>query len=75
MSRPPAHSRWKRRALIALTALFVIGIPVAIVWTMIDIQRCYDNGGIYVAPFKRGQHCAMPTTEQGPAVEGQESDA
>ena len=65
VKRPPVHSKWKRRAMIALFALVLIGIPIAFVWTIIDIQRCYDRGGVYVAPFMRGQHCAEaePTKE------------
>jgi hypothetical protein len=30
---------------------------------MIEIDRCYDNGGIVVGALMRDQHCVMPKAD------------
>ena len=50
----------RRLAYLVLGALIATLLVGAIISNLSDIDRCYDEGGIVVAPFLRGQDCVMP---------------
>ncbi len=56
----PWRSRLKSLAFVILVPLLTIAVVVGIVVAIIDVERCHDRGGIVVAPWTRGSHCAEP---------------
>ena len=54
---------WRRYYLIVGVA-FVIGAVAMLIWKAVEVERCYDDGGIIVAPLMRDQECFMPRTEE-----------
>jgi hypothetical protein len=52
----------KRNLWIIVGALIAIGFVILLALQFLDAKRCYDAGGVVVAPMMRDQGCYMPKT-------------